>query len=276
MRKSTFLLLFLLLFSSIYATFEIRTVFVDLIVDETGSTKVQEIVKFDVTGDVSQSKYIAGLNNNELSFWSTTTDLSDLRVHLNSNVVNIDDFRIIPQPLRNCNSALNKCLGEIKMEYIANPYYSSDTNEIVEGTGLFGINKYKPRTTRFSVHEDAFLFETTEVEDITRINDYTTLSLTLPQTSTVLEVNPIPSNLGDLSFPTTINEYSWQNTILVKFSFIYEIEQGLDEEILEFFSNIYTNFNLLIFGSEGFSTILIVLILFSFYIALTSLKKKKR
>lgn len=279
MKKSIYLLFFLLLSTIAYSGFEIKSVNVGITMDDDGSGKVQEIVKFYVQGEEAQSQYIAGLSSNELSFWTKETQLSDLRVHLNSEVVDIENFRIIPQPLKNCNDATNECLGEIKMDYDIYPYYivqSEDSKEIIEGTGLFSMDPYKPRTTRFSINENALFFETAEVEHITLINKYTTFTITVPVGSTVLEVNPVPDDLEDLIFPTTVNSYSWKNTLLVKFSFIYEIEKGLDQEILEFFSGLYGDFDSLIFGPEGLSTVLIILVLFVFYIALTSMSKRKR
>lgn len=275
MRKFAVLLLFLLFVSIAHPEFTIKSVDVTINMDEDGSANVQEVVKFYVGGQEAQANYVSGLSNNELSFWSSTTELPDLRAHLNSEVVNVQNFRIIPQPMKNCNPVTNICLGEISMNYDALPYYNINSGEIIENTGLFSADNYKPRTTKFLVNPDALFFETAEVEHIIRLNSYTTLTINLPEGSKVLEVSPVPDDLEDISFPNDLNSYTWKNTLLVKFSFIYETEQGLDEEVLNFFSDLYGNLDSLVFGPEGLSIIVILLILFAFYVALTSINRKK-
>lgn len=275
MKKSIVILTLLLVLSLAYPIFEIKSVNVEIDMNKDGSAKVYETVKFYVKGESSQAKYKAGLVSNDLSFWTSTTGLSDLRVHLNSEVVNIQNFRIVPENLINCEDIFQICMGEINMDYDALPYYDINTKEIIKGTGLFSMDDYKPRTTKFSLNSDALFFETAEVEYIIRLNSYTTLTINLPEGSKVLDVSPLPEDLGDVKFPTTINVFTWKNALLVKFSFIYEIEKGLDEEVLDYFYGLYSNFDFLMFGPEGFPTVVIIFILFIFYIALTSMGKKK-
>jgi hypothetical protein len=258
-----------------FSTFEIKSVDVTIMPDKGGDAYVLERITFLVQGEESQATYLKGLSDNTLSFWSSSTKLSDIRVHLNSKEVNIVDFRIIPQPLKNCNQATNTCLGEIKLDYTAKPYYNSKS-EPIENTGLFYIEKYKPRTIKYSINPNALLFDSSDVEHIIRINDYTSLVIKTPTASKVLEANPIPTNLPNPSFPNYENTYIWKNTLLVKFSFIYEVEQSIDEEIVEFFSGLYSGFGFLSLSTEAISIIIVVIILIIFYIALNSLDKEKK
>ncbi len=275
MGKFTNLLFFILLISSFFSTFDIKSVDVAITPDKNGDAYVLERITFLVQGEESQSIYLKGLSDNTLSFWSSNTKLSDIRVHLNSEKVNIVNFRIIPQPLKNCNQALNTCLGEIFLDYTAKPYYNS-LSEPIENTGLFYTDKYKPRTIRYSINPDALLFDSSEVEHIIRINSYTSLTIKTPELSKVLEANPTPTNLQNPVFPNYENTYIWKNTLLVKFSFIYELEQGIDEEIVEFFSGLYSGFGFLTLSSEAFSIIIVAIILILFYIILNSLDKEKK
>lgn len=277
MNKLQFLFLAIFLLPSLlYSQFTIKSVNVDITLDDNGYAQVQETIRFYVHGDEAQANYLSGLNNNELSFWSSTTKLSDIRVHLNSKIVNIENFRIVPVVLKNCNDQIGICQGELNLNYNALPYYDIKTKEPIPDTGFVNLDEYKPRTTKYSINSEALFFETSELGHIIRLNEYTKLTINLPKGSKVLEVNPISDSLKSISFPNDLRTYSWQNTLLVKFSFVYEIEKGLDEEILDYFSDLYKNLDQIIFGAEGFSILAIAIILFAFYVALTSIDKKKR
>ncbi|MDD5023407.1 MAG: hypothetical protein PHU63_04525, partial [Candidatus ainarchaeum sp.] len=85
MNKLQFLFLAIFLLPSLlYSQFTIKSVNVDITLDDNGYAQVQETIRFYVHGDEAQANYLSGLNNNELSFWSSTTKLSDIRVHFNS------------------------------------------------------------------------------------------------------------------------------------------------------------------------------------------------
>jgi len=280
MKRFRNLLFLVLIFLSVvslgHSTFTKKNVHMIINVDENGVSHITEGITFNVVGKESQSNYILGLKNNELSSWTSITNLPTLRYHLNTEIVNIENFRILPQPLKNCNQATDSCLGEINLNYDAYPYYNLSSNLPIEGTGIFMENKYKPRTTRFVLNPNSLSFETTEVDNMIRLNKNSILTIKLPEGATVFDVNPIPDKLSGLAFPTHLNEYEWRNTLLVKFSFVYEIEESLDEEVLNFFSNLYNKFDVLVSGPEGFSTMAIIVILIAFYVSLTSIGNKNR
>jgi len=227
-----------------------------------------------VTGDASKAQYQTGFNNNELSFWASTSGINEMRMHLYKNVVDVRDLRVLPQPLKKCNPLLDLCHGEIILDYKAYPYYNAETSEILEGTGLVVMNQYKPRTTRFTINPKAFFFDVSDLQHVI-IGEGMILNLNLPTRAKVIEVNPLPDKGEKIVFPNYQSSFSWTNSILVDFYFVYEVEKGLDEEIIEFFSGTYKELGSTLWGIQGLAIVMLVVLLFIFYVSLTSIKSKK-
>ncbi|MBN2478101.1 hypothetical protein JXB01_02305 [Candidatus Micrarchaeota archaeon] len=267
------LVLSLLLLTSIHAEFQHKETVVNIIMGEDGTARVQEHVTFYVMGDYSRSQYISGLQNNDLSYWAGTTKISEMHFHLDRNVVNVQNIRVLPQTLKNCNPFLDLCHGEVTLDYDAKPFYNSTSGETIEKTGIFTSDTYKPRTARFTLNDRAFFFETTESGDV-KIGENVILHIGLPENSRVTEVRPLPSSQSELKFPNTETEYEWTNVVLNRFTIVYEVEEGLDEEIVEFFSTFYSKFRDSIMGEYGFAVLGMVIILVGSYLALSSVKKK--
>lgn len=275
MKKLAVFILLLFILSS-FAEFEIKSIDVNVKMNEDGSAEVKEVIDIYLFGAESKSLYLTGMQNNEFSFWSNLLNLPSFRTHTNPLVVDVKDFKIVPQQIAKCSNTYNYCIGEIYFEYKASPYYNKSSGQIIPGTGLFSYEQYKPRTTKFTVNPDAFSFESTEVEHVQRIGEDTTLTITLPEGSKVLELSPLPKELEGINLPTSdYSVFSWSETLLVKFTFIYEYEKGLDDEMVVFFSDTYTSLKTMLFGREGIPILVLIIILVSFYIVLTSLKSAK-
>ncbi len=244
-----------------------------------GSVHVKESIKIFVKGDNEQSAYLRGFENNELSYWSSLTKIKDLKIHLDPTQVTISNLRVKPQPLRKCNPIEKVCHGEIIIEYDALPYTNASSGEPIEGTGLFFVEKSKPRTWLYSINPKALAFRNSDEEkDNIILNENVHLKIILPDNSRVMDVNPLPSNVDVHSLPARFSELEWEETVLVKFSLVFEVEEPLTDEVKEFFFGIFTTLSSLIWGKEGPYFLFIVgLIIVSYlYILLSKKEKPKR
>lgn len=273
MKITTLFIIFLIFISISLADFRLEKYDVNIYdINKDGSARVQEVVTFLIVGDLSYSLYDSGLYNNDLSFWASTTQLKEIKLHVGLNKIEIQDFRLRPQPRKSCNSFANSCRGQLIIDYKALPYYYSN-GDVVNGTGLFFITKEKPRTTDFSVNPKALSFTTTSIGDII-IDKYITLRITLPQGGLVTELNPFPENL-EAKLPQSPKELSWSDTILVRFVLNFQVEDSLGKEVTDFFGDSIKYIEKLLKGEYGFSVMLIVVILIGGYIYLYNLKYKK-
>jgi len=230
-----------------------------------------------VIGDYEKSLYESGFDRNDLSFWASTTEMSELKLHLNTQVVDIPvaEFAVRPQPLRNCNNALNLCQGEITLEYNAYPIYNESDGMPLPRTGLFSIESPKPRTTRYSVNPGALAFTTTDQGD-PRLEEDVHLVIQLPPHGTVQkeeDLNPKPTGLEDARFPVTAEELRWTDMVLVKFTVAFEVEESLDQEVVEFFSDLFKRVERQLQGEQGMATVLILLLLLAGYFYLQRFKR---
>ncbi len=241
-------------------------------IDENGGARVQERISFLVTGDLSSSLYTSGLYNNNLAFWANATQLKDVRLHVDATTVDIQDFRLKPQPQRDCNAFARSCRGVLIIEYKALPQYNTK-GERMAGTGLFFITREKPRTITYTINPRALLFTNTEAGDII-IDREVVLRILLPRNNLVTELNPLPEGAtGQL--PQRLNELVWTNTILIRFSLMFQVEEQLGKEVTDFFSEFIKSLERIVFGEHGIAAIVLVIILVGGYIYITKIQYKK-
>ncbi len=264
------LLLVLLLFSFVSADFIPRNLDVFVTVNEDGTAYIVEQFDFLVTGSYHLSLYETGIPTNNLASWATLTGLNDVRYHVDSRVVDIQNQVIGPQPLSRCNPLEDTCYGQLIITYTTAPYYTD--KGITEGTGVVFIDSYKPRTKQYVLNSRAFVFEFSQKEDII-LNDITTLTLEVPEGSVVVEVKPLPENFEGSKPPFKEVSYSWSNTILPNFSFIFEKEGSLDSEITAFFLGFQSEVFSWLSGEYGLAIIILVSILLVSYFYLTRSRK---
>ncbi len=272
MRLNVLIIISLLLSALVFADFKPEKVEVTVSdIDKDGGARVQEVIMFIIVGDLSYSVYDSGLYNNDLSFWSTQTQLKELRLHVNPNKVDIVDFRLRPQPRKSCNSFSNSCRGELIIDYKALPHYSN--GERINDTGLFFVKKEKPRTTTYDINPQALLFTTTNIGDII-IDRGITLKIILPKNSIVNELNPFPEDVTE-RLPQETSELSWTNIILVRFVLEFQVEDSLGKEVTNFFGDVINAIDKLLRGEHGIAIIGIAIILMGSYIYLKSIEFKK-
>jgi len=272
MRKA--LILLLVLAASIHADFLIERVDVAVSdIQEDGSAKVHESIKFVMYGNYSSSIYDSGISNTELSFWSTNTGLKDVKFHVNPSVVDIRDLRLRPQPRTKCNPIQGICHGELILDYRAFPTYKDNqTLEMESDTGLFTIEKYKPRTRRFTVNPSALSFTTTPEGNII-LDDDVYLTINLPEGGEVLDINPQPTG-SSYQLPVRIESMTWTDIVLVKFSLIFDVEDSIDKEVSDFFGGIFLGTSRLLGGPQGPAVIVLAAVVIGSFLYITMAKRR--
>jgi hypothetical protein len=269
------LLILLLLASVISAEFLIERV--DVVVSDIqgdGSAKVHESIKFVILGNYSTSVYDSGISNNELSFWSTNTGLKDVKFHVNTAKVDVRDLRLRPQPRTKCNPIQGICHGELILDYSAFPSFANDSGGTmpVAGTGLFTVDKYKPRTKRFTINPSALSF-TANPEGSVILDKNVYLTVKPPQGSVLLDLNPKPEDLT-MDLPAHSDSLSWTDIVLVKFSLVFDVEESIDKEVSDFFSGILTKISSSFGGPYGLALAGLVIILVGSYLYVTTAKRR--
>jgi hypothetical protein len=249
-------------------------------IQKDGSVHVTETIRFLVIGDYEKALYESGFDRNDLSFWATTTNISEVKLHLNPAQVNIPqlEFAIRPQPLRQCTPSLNLCQGEIILEYNAYPIFNQSSGIPLSGTGVFQIESPKPRTTRYILHPNAFGFTATERGDL-RLEQNVYLVFHLPRDSIIHKeenINPKPDELDDAEFPVSTDELRWNNLVLVKFTLLFDVEESLDKEVVDFFADLFRLVETQLRGPEGIAMILLLLLLLGGYVYLQKYKARMK
>ncbi|MFH1521119.1 MAG: hypothetical protein ABID61_05730 [Candidatus Micrarchaeota archaeon] len=268
MRKVLFLLLLIPL---LYAEFAIERVDVTISdIQSDGSAKVHESIKFIIYTDYSNSVYDSGIASDQLSFWSANIGLKDVKFHVNPSVGDIRDLRVSPQPRTQCNPIQKTCHGELILDYLAYP--SASSNQTILYTGLFTVDKYKPRTTRYTINPTALSFTTTPEENII-LDKNVYLSINMPRDSMIFDTNPQPTNSA-ISLPSSVETLSWTDIVLVKFSLIFDVEDSIDKEVSDFFGNILRGLIDTVKSPHGGALIILLVILVGSYTYIVMSKRR--
>lgn len=263
-----FFLIFTLISQLTFGEFKIEGVDVLFYnIQKDGTVSVRESIKFFVLGDYEQQLYKSGFGKNDLSFWATTTGLTYVKLHVNPNVVEITDFRITPQPLKNCGSSA--CRGELVIDYTASPSYNKTNGVLTFDTGVFKTEIPRPRTVRYTLNPTALSFTANEYGDIL-LDKYVTFTVELPRNSIVSKLDP-----GPIDYEQGATTLKWSDMILVRFALIFEVEESISKEVTSFFSNIFLVVENALRGPHGIAIISIVVVLFATYLYLRSVKSKK-
>jgi len=266
-------LILLLLATTLSAAFLIEKVEVTVSdVQSDGSARVHESIKFIMYGNYSSSLYDSNIATNDLSRWSTDIGLKDIKMHLNTRLVDVRDFRLRPQPRTKCNPIQGTCHGELILDYRAHPTYNSTTGEPLAGTGLFTVEKYKPRTKRYTINPPSLSFTTTPDGNII-MEDVVYFTINLPPESMTLDVNPQPADM-DTPLPANMGSLSWNDIVLVKFSLIFDVEDSIDKEVTDFFAGIIRGISDALSSPHGYALVLLIVILIGSYLYIIMARRR--
>lgn len=271
MRNALMLLLLVSMASADFMAERVDVVISDI--QDDGSANVHESIKFVMFGNYSNSLYDSGITNSELSFWSTATGLKDLKFHTNPTVVEITDFRLRPQPRTKCNPLQGICHGELILDYVAAPARGNNASvESTARTSLFNVENYKPRTKRYTINPAALSFTTTSEGNIILDKDVY-LTVKLPHDAALLDVNPRPADFA-AELPARVDALSWTDMVLVKFSLVFDTEEGIDKEVSDFFGNILNGVNGALSGPHGVALVLLIAAIIGSYLYISMAKKR--
>ena len=272
MRKlAIFILLLLTISSAEFITEKVEVTISDIRPD--GSAKVHESIKFIMYGNYSKSVYDSAISKNDLSYWSTNTGLSDIKLHTNPAKVDIQELRVRPQPRTKCNPIQGICHGELILDYTAAPSLNATVPDTpIFKTGLFSVIQYKPRTKRYSLNPNSLAFTTSPDGNII-LTDTTFLNFVMPKGAVLLDVNPQPSN-SVIALPSKVDSLSWSDIILVKSSMVFDVEEGIDTEVSEFFSSIFIGFINGFSSPTGLAFLLLIIIIVGSYIYIRMRKRR--
>jgi len=255
------LALFLLLpFSS--ADFSMKSLSVLANVNMDGSVNVEERLEIVIDRQSSRELYeVTRSAYSDLATWKNRTALSEVRHHVTRANAEIENLRVTPQAVERCNSFMGICHATIVMDY------SVPASQ--NGSGLIRVSRYKPRTMRYSLAQDALSFEQTKNGDLL-LPAGTTITIALPPQAKKIYFSAPPQNLEQGAtyrydsqtnlryYAGPIRSFTWGGDTLPKFEFSYEIESPLEDEVLEFFTSAEKNLVGFMLGPEGAAALFII------------------
>lgn len=255
-----------LLAGSAFADFSMKslTVFVNANLD--GSANVDEGLYIMMNGTQSRELYeITRSAYSDILTWRNRTNLSEFRHHMTRARADISEIRVKPQAVERCNSFMGICYATVSMSYKVNP---ADQN----GSGLFRTERYKPRTTSYTLIPEALSFEQTKITGDLILPAGTNITFSIPQSAEKIHFSTLPANLVDepeaafrydqaentMYYVGAKRIFTWTGDTLPKFTFTYEIEETLEAEVMGFFRSSQGTVISFITGPQGLAALLII------------------
>lgn len=264
---------FLLLFASVvFSSFELKELDITIFVHEDGSAHVIEVVTILVSGNESLSAYSdymssANYVKNDIATWQSVLDNSQVTYHIGGGQVIITDLVITPGPFYHKNDYLQTAQVDMRLDYDVSAPVDDDPN-----TDLFNVDNIKPRTKKYTLNTRAFLFDEDSGDLIMPAG--TTLRFTLPEDVLITNLKPMPSTIqGDLPI-YGLTELEWSAIRLTEFTLVFEREETLETEIVEFFQSTSNTIVQLLQGTEGTAIVILVIVLVVTLIYLQRVKKR--
>lgn len=257
MGKRTIALAAVMLLASVsFADFSMRSLGVYVDIGKDGTANVEERLLIVMNTTISRELYEATRSAySDLASWKERTGLSEMRHHISRAKAEVTGLRVTPQAIDHCNAALGVCFATIIIDY-AVPANSS-------GSGLVKIDHYKPRASLFSLQTEALSFEQTKSGDLV-LPEGTNISFIIPKNAEKIYFSSPPQNLveeGAASiryYNGKERQFNWNGDLLPKFQFTYETESPLEDEVIDFFSEIQKRLTGFFFGPEGMAAMFIL------------------
>ena len=265
-RAAAIMLFALLLLSGLpRADFSMKSLSMFVNINLDGSANIDEQLEIVINGSSSRDLYdTTRAAYSDLTTWKNRTGLAEMRHHVTRAKAEVTDLRIIPQAVDRCNSFLGTCYAIVAIDY--------NIPATQNGSGLIKVERYKPRTLRYSLQQDALSFEQTETGDLI-LPTGTVISLSIPQNSEKIFFSTVPTNLAsepeeDFKYDSTSNTryyigpkriFKWSGNALSKFQFTYEVELPLETEVVDFFVGSQNAVSDTIFGPQGMAALFIIL-----------------
>jgi hypothetical protein len=256
-----------------FAKIERENLNIIVYLNNDGTAHVIEQNKYFIEGNHSITQYQSILRSfetkNDLAFWSTTIGKDAPTFHVDpgtgrSNVV------IAPSDIY-----IYSIYSETARAYITVEYDIGIEKTENQSTGVFIIKQIKPRTNEYVLNTDAIRFEKNEYGDVF-LPDNTGLEFILPNEIVLTAVRPFPASLEERNLPRyDVGSLRWENEVhLARFSIVFQKEDRLDEEMMNFFSLWEKKIVNMVTGPEGWAVVLICVIIIVSYIAIQNVKRK--
>lgn len=217
-----FLLFFMPLVSGV---FELSSLTVIIEAKENGKARIIENYRLYMSDNDTVNTYESakGAINMVIDGWKNQTGIKEIRYHVSD--VNVGSVIIKPQRREGCNPITGSCSAILMVEY--------ETN-----SEIFILNKTKPRTTRYKLNRTPIIFEVSASDEIV-LPEHTTLIIKIPVGSVITSVNPLPDEPSGLLLPSEdVTTLMWRGrTTLTKFELVFEMEDSLETEVIEFFKD---------------------------------------
>ena len=272
--KKVWVLLILLLISCVYPAITRNALDIKIYVNDDGSAHVVEKNQYFIEGNQSIINYQNSLNSftnkNDITYWLSMIGSSNAPSYHIDPGKGIKNVIITPSNLYTYSNKVT-ARASITVEYdLAS---EEDENETI---GVFLIRKIKPRTKEYVLNIESIRFQKNEQGDVFLPED-TTIEFILPDDAVITSLQPFPSSLEERSFPIyNIKTLTWKNEItLPRFAIIFYKEQRLDEEMMDFFTDLQQKLVQKILGKDGWAIMIIVAVLLISYVASQKIKSKK-
>lgn len=248
------------------AAFELRSLNVSITLNNDGSAHVGESVLLFITTNSSIVLYEQSSKYNDLSSWSTRTEIPDVSTHVDWGQVDIRNLQVNPEKKFNCNLPANTCYGRLQIDYNIYPLPANNT-------GAQMMVSYKPRTTKYIFQPGILTFPHSNTGDIL-LPSGVSLRIAVPENAVRISLSPMPSNLAGqdsaFKYDSSSNAtyylgdqrvFVWTDPTLPKFSLSYENEATLESEVLQFFASIQAQVFSVVFSTDGAAYLLAVAII---------------
>jgi len=227
------------------ASYQITHIDTQVALNSNTSASVKEVFNLVIT-NLSVSQYSSDRDalNLTLANWQSIIGPS-LTQHIINTKTGVYNFRLLPGPLY--TSITGQSAAYIIITY--------DVNNVTS------VTETAPRTFAYSFNRTVFNFQNEQSGQVLTPN--TNLTIVLPQGAQITSLYPVPDSpiilaSGNYTNSTSLSWYYQEP--LSKFTLDYTTHQGLQEEVLSFFTGIY-NF----FGFFSYMIIAAVVLLFILY-----------
>ncbi|VVC04729.1 Uncharacterised protein [Candidatus Burarchaeum australiense] len=240
-------------FQQVYHTF-------DMTLREDGTAHVLEEYELYMDSNESSTFYDSVMSLNDISAWKNVTSIENMRLHMDSKYVDVEDVRIRAQRRQGCNPWTGTCYGIVRMEY--------EASNLEPGSFML-VEQSKPRTYNYTLNPRALSFETSEAGDV-MLPSGTELTINLPPDSLLTRLNPFPEYFTKTDLPISgVSQLKWSGpVVMARFDLGFTREEPLETEVMRFFSDAQHGLADLMRSTEGLVLMLMLLVLLSSLILL--------
>ena len=252
MRLVMALLAVMLISASVSAAFQQVYHKFDIALDEDGSAQVLEEYQLYMDSNESSNFYDSVMSLNDISAWKNVTALENLRIHMDSKFVKLENVRIRAERRQGCNPWTGTCYGVVRIEYTASN---------VEPGSFVSVEQSKPRTYNYTLNPRALSFETSEAGDVS-LPAGTDIKIVIPHDATITRLNPFPEYFTNTALPLSgVSELRWSGpAVLARFELSFMREDPLETEVITFFKNAQHGSMQFMNSTEGVVVLIMVVV----------------